>query len=103
VQHAASTIRPQDRTSLSAGLDLMAVYGNNEIRWRREVAVNRPHPDASRSRDVTHWRIDTGRNEHGGGGEQRLLVALRVSPLLPGWLPRSLIDGGHRFILSLKH
>ena len=97
-----ATIRQQDRTSLGAGLDLMAVHGNNEIRSRREVAVNRPHPDASRSRDVTHWRLDTGRDEHGGGGgEQRLLVALRVGPLLPGWLPRSLVDGGHRFIPSL--
>ncbi|GHO79873.1 hypothetical protein KSD_76440 [Ktedonobacter sp. SOSP1-85] len=103
-----ATIRQQDRTSLGAGLDLMAVHGNNEIRSRREVAVNRPHPDASRSRDVTHRRLDTGCNEHGGGGgEQRLLVALRVGPLLPGWfmpgwLLRSLIDGSHRFIPSLK-
>jgi len=96
-------IRQQDRTSLSACLDLMAVHGNNEIRSRREVAVNRPHPDASRRRDVAHWRLNTGRDENGGGGgEQRLLVALRVGPLLPGWLPRSLIDGGHRFIPSLK-
>jgi hypothetical protein len=98
-----ATIRQQDRTSLGAGLDLMAVHGNNEIRSRREVAVNRPHPDASRRRDVTHRRLDTGRDEHGGGGgEQRLLVALRVGPLLPGWLPRSLVDGGHRFIPSPK-
>jgi hypothetical protein len=27
------------RQPLQAGLDLMAVHGNNEIRWRREVAV----------------------------------------------------------------
>jgi hypothetical protein len=75
-----ATLRQQDRASLGAGLDLMAVHGNNEIRSRREVAVNRSHPDASRSRDVTHRRLDTGRDEHGGGGEQRLLVALRVGP-----------------------
>jgi hypothetical protein len=88
-----ATIRQQDRTSFGAGLDLMAIHGNNKIRSRREVAVNRPHPDASSSRDVTHWRLDTGRDEHGGGGgEQRLLVALRVGPLLPGWLPRSLVS-----------
>src|SRR5260221_4988572 len=77
-------LRQQDRTSLGAGLDLMAVQGHHEIRSRREVAVHRPHPDAGRRRDVTHRRLDTGRDEHsGGGGEQRLLVALRVGPLLP--------------------
>ena len=101
-----ATIRQQDRTSLSARLDLMTVHRNNEIRSRWEVAVHRPHPDASRGRDVTHWRLDTGRDEHSRGGrEQRLLVALRVGPLLPGWfllgwLPRSFVDGGHRFIPS---
>jgi hypothetical protein len=98
-----ATICQQDWTSLGAGLDLMAVHGNNEIRSRREVAVNRPHPDASRRRDVTHWRLDTGRDEHGGGGgQQRLFVALRVGSLLPGWLPRSFVDGSHRFIPSNK-
>ncbi|MDQ2902866.1 MAG: hypothetical protein ABI456_11695 [Ktedonobacteraceae bacterium] len=67
------------------------------------MAVHRPHSDTSRRRDVTHWCLDTGRDEHGsGGGEQRLLVALRVGTLLPGWLPRSLVDGGHRFIPSNK-
>src|SRR5579871_468362 len=81
-----ASIRQQNWTSLGAGLDLMAVHGNHEIRSRREVAVNRSHPDASRRRDVTHWCLDTGLHEHGsGGGEQRLLVALRVGPLLPGW------------------
>lgn len=38
--------------------------------------------------------------EHSGGGEQYPLVVLRVGLLLPGWLPRSLVDGGHGFILS---
>ena len=85
----------------------MAVHGNNEIRSRREVAVNRPHPNASRRCDVTHRCLDTGLDEHGGGGKQRLLVALRVGPLLPcwfmlGWLLRSLVDAGHRFIPSLR-
>ena len=97
-----ATLRQQDRTSLGAGLDLMAVHGHHEIRSRREVAVYRPHSDASRRGDVTHRRLDTGRDEHGGGGgEQRLLVALRVGPHLSGWVPRSLVDGGHRFISSL--
>ena len=83
-----TTLRQQDRTSLSASLDLMAVYGNHEIRSRREVAVNRSHPDASRSRDVTHWCLDTGCDEHGGGGgKQRLLVALRVGPIFRAGCP----------------
>jgi hypothetical protein len=50
--------------------------------------------------DRSLWPLALVRDE--GGGEQRLLVALRVGPLLPGWLPRSLVDGGHRFIPSLK-
>ncbi|HZU69580.1 MAG TPA: hypothetical protein VFA09_20070 [Ktedonobacteraceae bacterium] len=63
------------------------------------MAVNRPHSDASSRRDVTHWRLDTGRDEHSSGcGEQRLLVALRVGPNLAGWLPCSLVVGGHRFL-----
>jgi hypothetical protein len=101
-----ATIREQNRTSFGAGLDLMAVHGNNKVCSCREVAVNRPHPDASRSRDVTHWSLDTGPDEHGGsGGEQRLLVALRVGPylsgwFLPGWWLRCLVDGSHRFIPS---
>src|SRR5215471_1317565 len=53
-----ASIRQQDRTSLGAGLDLMSIHGNHEIRSRWEVAVNRPHPDTSRRRDVTHWRLD---------------------------------------------
>jgi hypothetical protein len=98
-----ATLRQQDRTSLGASLDLMAVHGNHEIRSRREVAVNRPHADASRRCDVTHWRLDTGLDKHGGGScEQDLLVALCVGPNLSGWLPRSLVDGCHRFIPSLK-
>jgi hypothetical protein len=103
-----ATICQQDRTGLGAGLNLMAVHGNNEVRSRREVAVNRSHPDSSLRSDVTHRRFDTGLDKHGCGGcEQRLLVALRVGSLLPGWflsgcLPRSLVDGAHRFILSLK-
>jgi hypothetical protein len=80
----------------------MAVHSNHEIRSRWKVAVHRSHPNASRSRDVTYWRLDPGRDEHSGGGfEQRLLVALRVGPCLSGWLPRSLVDSGHRFISSL--
>jgi hypothetical protein len=103
-----ASIGQQDWTSLGAGLNLMAVHSNNEIRSRWEVAVNRPHPDASRCCDVTHRRLDTGLDEDGGsGGKQRLLVALRVGPFLPswfmvGWLPLPLVDGGHRFIPSLK-
>jgi hypothetical protein len=81
-----TTFRQQGRTRLGTGFDLMAVHGNHKIRSGREMAVNRPHPDASRSRAVTHWSLDTGRDEHGGGGgEQRLLVALRVGPTLSGW------------------
>jgi hypothetical protein len=101
-----TTIRQQDRTSLGAGLDLMAVHGNNEIRSRRKMTVNRSHPNTSRRCDVTHRSLDTGCDEYGGGGgKQCLLVTLRVSPLLPGWflpgcLPHSLVDGSHRFIPS---
>jgi hypothetical protein len=98
-----ATLHQQDWTSLGASLDLMAVHSNHEIRSRREVAVNRPHPDTSRRRDITHWCLDTGLDEHGGGGgEQALLVALRVGPSLSGCLPRPLVDGSHRFIPSLK-
>jgi hypothetical protein len=96
-----ATMRQQDWTGLGARLNLMAVHRNHEIRSRGEVAVNRPHPDASRGRDVTHRRLDTGRDEHGGGGiEQRLRVALRVGSLMPGWLPRSPVDVGHCVIPS---
>jgi hypothetical protein len=100
--------RQQGWTSFSTGFDLMAVHGNHEIRSRREVAVNCSHSNASRSRDVAHRRLDTGPDEYGGGGgKQRLLIALRVGPplpgwLLPGWLLHSLLTGGHRFIPSLK-
>jgi hypothetical protein len=95
-------ILQQDRTGLGAGLDLMTVHCDDKIRSRREVTVNRAHPDASCRRDITHWRLDTGRDEHSGsGGEQCLLVALYVGPNFLGWfapgcLPLSLIDGGHR-------
>jgi hypothetical protein len=85
----------------------MAVHGNNEIRPRREVAVNRSHPDASLRCDITHRRFDTGPDKHGGGSsEQCLLIAQRVGSLLPnrfllGWLFLPLVNT-HRFIPSFK-
>jgi hypothetical protein len=81
----------------------MTVHGNYEIRSRREVTVNRSYPDSSGRRYVTHWCLNAGLDEHGGSGsEQRLFVALCVGPLIADGLFRSLIDGAHCFISSLK-
>jgi hypothetical protein len=79
---------------------MSGVSGRVSVPQRRDAreAIYEP-PDRSL------WPLALVRDE--GGGEQRLLVALRVGPLMPGWfmpgwLPRSLVDGGHRFIPSLK-
>ena len=54
----------------------MAVDGDNEIGPSREVAVDRPDPDAGFDRDLTDRRVDAGGDEDRGGDvEQRLLVA----------------------------
>ncbi len=79
----------------------MAIHGHHQIRARWEVAVHRPHPDASRRRDVPHRRLDSRREEHCRGGiKQRLFVALRVSPLLPNWLLFPTVAGAHHVIPS---
>jgi hypothetical protein len=44
---------------LGARLDLVAVDGDDQVRPRREVAVDRAHPDACPGRDVAHRRLDT--------------------------------------------
>jgi hypothetical protein len=68
--------RQKCRAGLGAGLDLMAVDGDNEIGPSREVAVDRPDPDAGFGRDLTDRRVDAGGDEDRRGGvEQRLLVA----------------------------
>jgi hypothetical protein len=74
---------------------MSGVSGRVSVPQRRDAreAIYEP-PDRSL------WPLALVRDE---GGEQRLLVALRVGPLLLGWLPRSLVDGDHRFIPSLKH
>jgi hypothetical protein len=48
----------QARTRLGARLDLVAVDGGDEIRPRREVAVDRPHPDTRFGRDLADRRVD---------------------------------------------
>src|SRR5579859_7153636 len=98
-----TTLRQQDRTSLGASLNLVAVHGNNEIRPRREMAVNSSYPDICGRSDVAHWCLDPGGDEHrGGGGKQRLLFPPRVGSKPSVCLPCSLFDGRHRFIPFLK-
>ena len=78
----------QGRTGFGAGLDLVSVDGNDEIRSRREVAVDRARPDAGLGRDIAYRHLDAGRDkERGGGVEQRLLVAPGVGPLGLGRFP----------------
>ena len=88
--------RHQGGTGLGAGLDLVPVDGDDQIGSRREVAVDRAHPDAGPSRDIAHGHIDAGRDEErGGGGEQRLLVTPGVGPLPRGRRPWSAVDVDH--------
>ena len=80
-RRAGSAASPAGPAGLGAGLDLVAVDGDDQIRPCREVAVDRAHPDARPGRDVAHRRLDAGGDEDRRGGvEQGLLVAPGVSP-----------------------
>jgi hypothetical protein len=50
--------RQEGWTGLSAGIDLMSVDGGDQIRSRREVAVDRARADAGSGRDVADRRFD---------------------------------------------
>ena len=62
-ERRVSTGQP-GRAGLGAGLDLVAVDGDDEVRPSREVAVDRPDPDTGPGRDLTDRRVDAGGDEH---------------------------------------
>ena len=57
-------------THFSAGLDLVAVDGDDEVGARREVPVDGGDADAGRGRDVAHGYVDSGLDERGSGRGQ---------------------------------
>jgi len=70
---------------------MSGVSGQVSVTQRRDAreAIYEP-PDRSL------WPLALVRDE--GGGEQRLLVALRIGPHLSSWLPHFLVVGDHRFL-----
>ena len=76
--------------------------GDDEIRPRREVAVDRPDPDTRPGGNLPNRRVDARGHEHLGGGiEQCLPVAHRVSSLAAGRLPLGLACRGHHALLPV--
>jgi hypothetical protein len=49
--------RQQGRPGLGAGIDLVPEDGDDEVRSRREVAVDRARPDAGLGRDVAYGGV----------------------------------------------
>jgi hypothetical protein len=89
--------REQRGAGLGAGLHLVPVDGDDQVRPGGEVPVDRGRPDAGFGRDVAHRRRHAGPDEDRGGRvEQRRLVAPGVRPLGPGRPLRALADLGHR-------
>jgi bifunctional non-homologous end joining protein LigD len=83
----------QHRPGLGAGLHLVLVDGDDEVRPGREVTVDRAHSHPGGSRDVADRCVHAGGDKHTRGcGEQGLLVAPGVGPL-PRGSPSCLLSG----------